>query len=430
MTTEEHRRLGEDAAEPDALAALGAVRQRARLGHGPRGLQRRTATPGTSCRTTWPAARPIAGARTASPASATATSSSCFAPAFWNGRDPILKERLFGLTPDEGNHGEDVKEYYFYLDNTPTHSYMKFLYKYPQAEFPYGRLIEENRRRDGAGPEFELLDTGIFDEDRYFDIFIEYAKADAGGPRASGSRRSTAARSRRRCTSCRTCGSATPGPGTASRGREPRIALGPRRRRSLSAWWPTTRDVEPPARSARRLPARPAAPVRAGRRRAAVHRQRDERAARLRPRQRRAARRYVKDAFHRHVIDGEHVRQPRPDAAPRPRSTTASTPCPPGGSVVAAPAADRRSELATPLADVDAIVAQRRAEADEFYDAHPPAGGHRRRAAASSARRSPACSGPSRSTSSTSTVWLDGDNPDCAAAGVARRRSATSTGGT
>jgi hypothetical protein len=101
-----------------------------------------------------------------------------FAPAFWNGRDPILKERLFGLTPEEGNHGEDVKEYYFHLDNTPTHSYMKYVYKYPQVEFPYQRLIDENRRRAGQGLEFELLDTGVFDENRYFDISIEYAKAD------------------------------------------------------------------------------------------------------------------------------------------------------------------------------------------------------------------------------------------------------------
>src|SRR5579872_2283530 len=100
-----------------------------------------------------------------------------FAPAFWNGRDPILKERLFGLTPAEGNHGEDVKEYYFHLDNTPTHSYMRYLYKYPQAEFPYAQLVEENRRRAGKGFEYELLDTGVFDEDRYFDIFIDYAKA-------------------------------------------------------------------------------------------------------------------------------------------------------------------------------------------------------------------------------------------------------------
>ena len=101
----------------------------------------------------------------------------CFALALWNGRDPILKERLFGVTGNEGNHGEDVKEYYFYLDSTPTHSYMKFLYKYPQAEFPYARLVEENRRRDRRAPEYELIDTGVFDNDHYFDVTVEYAKA-------------------------------------------------------------------------------------------------------------------------------------------------------------------------------------------------------------------------------------------------------------
>jgi hypothetical protein len=100
-----------------------------------------------------------------------------FALALWNGRDPILKERLFGLAPGESNHGEDVKEYYFYLDSTPTHSYMKYLYKYPQAEYPYCQLIEESRRRSSAEPEYELLDTGVFDEDRYFDVFVQYAKA-------------------------------------------------------------------------------------------------------------------------------------------------------------------------------------------------------------------------------------------------------------
>ena len=101
----------------------------------------------------------------------------CFALALWNGRDPILKERLFGLTNHEGNHGEDVKECYYYLDSTPTHSYMKALYKYPQAEFPYAQLVEENRRRGREQPEFELEDTGIFDDQRYFDVFVEYAKA-------------------------------------------------------------------------------------------------------------------------------------------------------------------------------------------------------------------------------------------------------------
>ena len=103
----------------------------------------------------------------------------CFALALWNGRDPILKERLFGLTGGEGNHGEDVKEYYFYVDSTPTHSYMKFLYKYPQGAFPYAELVEENRTRDRAHPEFELVDTGAFDANRYFDVEIEYAKADS-----------------------------------------------------------------------------------------------------------------------------------------------------------------------------------------------------------------------------------------------------------
>ena len=101
----------------------------------------------------------------------------CFALALWNGRDPILKERLFGLTGNEGNHGEDVKEYYFYLDSTPTHSYMKYLYKYPQAAYPYAQLVEENRKRKRRDPEYELLDTGVFNDNRYFDVFMEYAKA-------------------------------------------------------------------------------------------------------------------------------------------------------------------------------------------------------------------------------------------------------------
>lgn len=100
-----------------------------------------------------------------------------FALALWNEQDPILKERAFGLVPSEGNHGEDVKEYYFYLDSTPTHSYMKYLYKYPQTTYPYWDLIQENRRREGRGDEYELLDTGVFDQNKYFDVFVEYAKA-------------------------------------------------------------------------------------------------------------------------------------------------------------------------------------------------------------------------------------------------------------
>ena len=103
----------------------------------------------------------------------------CFGLALWNGKDPILKERLFGLTNSEGNHGEDVKEYYFYLDSTPTHSYMKYLYKYPQAAYPYDDLVRTNKQRSRETTEYELLDTGVFDDDRYFDVFVEYAK---GGP--------------------------------------------------------------------------------------------------------------------------------------------------------------------------------------------------------------------------------------------------------
>ena len=134
-----------------------------------------------------------------------------FAPAFWNGVDPILKERFFGLTSHEGNHGEDVKEYYYYLDNTPTHSYMKYLYKYPQRAFPYARLVEENARRSSSDPEYELLDTGIFDEDRYFDIIIEYAK---GGTEDIAVRIEAINRGpdpARRSTSCPTSGSGTSG---------------------------------------------------------------------------------------------------------------------------------------------------------------------------------------------------------------------------
>ena len=136
----------------------------------------------------------------------------CFALALWNGRDPILKERLFGLTGPEGNHGEDVKEEYFYLDSTPTHSYMKALYKYPQAEFPYARLVEENRRRGRNQPEFELVDTGIFNENRYFDVVIEYAKNSPNDLciRITMTNRGP---SRLNCTCCRHFGSRTRGLG-------------------------------------------------------------------------------------------------------------------------------------------------------------------------------------------------------------------------
>ena len=151
----------------------------------------------------------------------------CFALALWNGKDPLLKERLFGLTNSEGNHGEDVKEYYYYLDNTPTHSYMKALYKYPQSEFPYSRLIEENRRRSRTLPEFELIDTGVFDDDRYFDVFVEYAKADVDDILIRITAVNRGPEPAPCCTCCPRSGSATPGPGiTAQPGRSSGWRLG------------------------------------------------------------------------------------------------------------------------------------------------------------------------------------------------------------
>ncbi len=113
-----------------------------------------------------------------SPGSRMTSSFFVFALTLWNGVDPILKERLFGLTNSEGNHGEDCKEYYFDLDSTPTHSYMKMLYKYPQAAYPYDDLVETNHKRTRLEQEYELIDTGVFDKDKYFDVFVEYAKAD------------------------------------------------------------------------------------------------------------------------------------------------------------------------------------------------------------------------------------------------------------
>jgi len=150
--------------------------------------------------------------KTASPASATTTSVCVFSLALWNGRDHILKERLFGLTGNQGNHGEDVKECYYYLDSTPTHSYMKCLYKYPQAEFPYQQLLDVNRVRGRQDPEYELLDTGVFDHDRYFDVFAEYAKADSTTS-SSASPWRIADRTQRRSICYPRCGSATRGPG-------------------------------------------------------------------------------------------------------------------------------------------------------------------------------------------------------------------------
>ena len=157
---------------------MGPLRLRTRLGHRPRGLQRRR--PGLAVPPPRPCAvaRRTAGARTGWRPSATRPRPSCSASALWNGVDPILKERMFGLSGPEGNHGEDVKDYWWYLDSTPTHSWMTWRYHYPQREFPYADLVAENARRGKLDREYELVDTGVFDDDRYWVVTVDYAKAD------------------------------------------------------------------------------------------------------------------------------------------------------------------------------------------------------------------------------------------------------------
>ena len=228
----------------------------------------------------------------------------CFAMALWNRRDPILKERLFGLTGSEGNHGEDVKEYYFYLDSTPTHSYMKYLYKYPQAAFPYGDLVDENRRRGKHAPEYELVDTGVFDESRYFDVVVEYAKADPEDIliRISVTNRGPEA-APHRC----------PADGLVPQHLV--VARRTRRGRALACSGARHDRARGPRRPA---PARDGCMLDARRRtRAALHRERNQQRARLRIR--RAASPYTKDAFHRFVVNGE-----RDAVNPRQRGTKAA----------------------------------------------------------------------------------------------------------
>ena len=140
----------------------------------------------------------------------------CLGLALWNGRDPILKERMFGLTGAQGNHGEDVKEYWWYLDAVPSHAWNRWRYHYPQAAFPYDDLIAENGRRGKLDPEYELLDTGVFDDDRYWIVEVDYAKADPTDLLMTVRVDQRRARRRPRCTCCRPCGSATPGRGRST----------------------------------------------------------------------------------------------------------------------------------------------------------------------------------------------------------------------
>jgi hypothetical protein len=290
----------------------------------------------------------------------------CFSVALWNGRDPILKERAFGLTSNEGNHGEDLKEYYFYLDSTPTHSYMKYLYKYPQAPYPYARLIEENRKRGGGGAEYELLDTGVFDEDRYFDVFVEYAKASTDDL-------------------CIRIEAFNRGPDEAILHLLPQLwfrniwAWGERRLREPALWHGGTTKGhvtliadDSDADGLHNLPFK----YKVGRRHLygepdaqLLFTDNETNLARLYGPGAADGRVHVKDAFHRHVIDGEAATNPSERGTKACLHYVRSVK--PGASTVI------RLRLCagvtrTPLKEVDNIVAQRRQEADEFYAAiHP-----------------------------------------------------------
>jgi hypothetical protein len=292
----------------------------------------------------------------------------CFGLALWNGRDPILKERAFGLTCSEGNHGEDVKEYYFYLDSTPTHSYMKYLYKYVQQEYPYGNLVNENRSRGGRGMEYELLDTGIFDENRYFDVYVEYAKAGPEdicvrieafnrGPEAASINiiphlwfRNTWA-------------------WTGQAAKEPIIKPGPKGKGYISVVADDTK-----ADRLKNIPFE----YQVGQRHLYAEadgelmftdnetnnkRLYGDGASNRKP--------YVKDAFHRHIVSGE-VGATNPEDFGTKSAIRFLRNVPAGGSTVVRLrlTPDKPKE---PLAEVDSIVAKCKADADEFYNTiHPP----------------------------------------------------------
>ncbi|MBL6749419.1 MAG: glucosidase [Nevskia sp.] len=290
----------------------------------------------------------------------------CFAVALWNGRDPILKERPFGLIPAEGNHGEDLKEYYFYVDSTPTHSYMKYLYKYPQAEYPYQWLVEENRRRNGSGPEFELLDTGIFDENRYFDVFVEYAKA---GPDDI----------------CIRIEAFNRGPAAATLHLVPQLWF-----RNIWGWGdqPLKEPVIRTGRSGnafvsvvaddsaadgldnltqryqlgpRYLYGEPDARL--------LFTDNETNAAKLYGPEAAGGRKYFKDGFHHHIVGGEPSVNPAGSGTKAGLQFTRSVPA--GGSTVVRLRLSAK-ELPDPLGQVDAVVARLLGEADAFYEEiHP-----------------------------------------------------------
>ncbi len=288
--------------------------------------------------------------------------------AFWNERDPILKERLFGVVPAEGNHGEDAKEYWFYLDGTPTHSYMKWLYKYPQREYPYAWLVEENRRRRGHGREFELLDTGIFDHDRYFDVFMEYGRLTPEDTVA-------------RITVCNR------GPEAAPIHVLPQLWF-------RNTWaWSGQPTAEPIIREGTPVPGaisvvaddRMAEPLRnlpfiyrlgsyhlygpAGGR--LLFTDNETNGPRAYGPFARSRKPYVKDAFHRFVVNAE-TDAVNPDLVGTKSCLHYRLEVPAGGEVTLRLRLSPEA-VAEPLAGVDQILAERKREADEFYAAiHPP----------------------------------------------------------
>jgi hypothetical protein len=288
-----------------------------------------------------------------------------FGLALWNGRDPILKERAFGLTPGEGNHGEDVKEYYFYLDSTPTHSYMKYLYKYPQARYPYEWLLDENRKRGGQGFEFELVDTGIFNENRYFDVFVEYGKASGEDLciriEAANRGPEPAALHILPHLWFRNTWAWTDAPGPA-----PAISMGPTTEEAVGL---IADDAG--AERLKNLPFEYAL----GKRYLygqvdglPLFTDNETNAMRLYgiP----SAHRYFKDAFHRAIINGEqeavNPERTGTKACLHYRYTV------PAGSSVVVRLRLSPEPLNVPLRDVDEIIARRRSEADEFYAAVQP----------------------------------------------------------
>jgi hypothetical protein len=298
----------------------------------------------------------------------------CFAPAFWNGKDPILKERLFGVTASEGNHGEDVKEYYFHVDNTPTHSYMRYVYKYCQGEFPYAWLVDENRRRAGKGFEFELLDTGVFDQDRYFDIVIEYAKASPEDY-------------------CIRIEATNRGPDPAPLHVLPHLWF-----RNTWAWakgaWEKGTDREPVIRNGLRgarfkslltddssVDTLAGIPVSYSLGPRTLYgpaggdplfTYNETNGPRVFGPGAHSRRPFVKDAFHRFVIQGENCVNPQ-QMGTKACLHYVFDAVPPGESVTVRLRLSDDCAMNDPLTDVDAVIGQRRAEADEFYAAVQPA---------------------------------------------------------